>query len=218
MKYSFSILLLWLFSFSAVAQIIESVGIKAGISYSNQTYYYKTPGFSIKMDYKTGLYLVATAESFRGKHLALSTEAGFVQKGSQDEVELVTPEFPEDSGQFTTAKITYSYLTFCPALKAFFDLKKLSFYVQAGPRLDFRVATQSDFGGELDKKKNKLMAGLNWVAGAEYKVSKLRLMLEFSGRPDFTPQLELAPTENSTGLKVTGKSFLLTTGLRYQLR
>lgn len=218
MKSPVGILFLWLVSLSTNAQIIESVGIKAGLSYSNQTYYYKTPGFTINMDYKTGLYLVATAESFRGKHLAFSTEAGFVQKGSQDDVELVTPEFPEGSGQFTTAKITYSYLTFSPALKAFFDLKDLSFYVQTGPRLDFRVATRSDFGGEIDKKKNKFMAGLNWAAGAEYKISKLRLLVEFSGRPDFTPQLELEPTENSTGLIVTGKCFILTTGLRYQLR
>lgn len=218
MKTKLLVILLLFTALSPEAQIIESVGIKAGISYSNQNYSYKTAHFSMPMDYKTGLYLVATAESFRGKHLSLSTEAGFVQKGSQDEVELVTPEFPEGSGQFSTAKTTFSYLTFSPALKAFFDLKKLSFYVHTGPRLDIRVATRSDFGGFIDKKKNKLMAGLNWAAGAEYKVKKFCLLLEFSGRPDFTPQLELEPTENSTGLKVTGKSFIMTTGLRYQLR
>ena len=141
-----------------------------------------------------------------------------MQKGSREIAELVTPEFPEGSGQFVTVKNTWNYLTFSPALKAFFHLKDLSFYAQTGPRLDFRVATRSDFSVEIDKKKNKFMAGLNWAAGAEYKINKLRLLLEFSGRPDFTPQLDIEPTGNSTGLKVTGESFILTTGLLYQLR
>ncbi len=46
-------------------QVVESIGFKGGISFANQTWNYKSPDYTIKMDYKTGFYSVLTADFFK---------------------------------------------------------------------------------------------------------------------------------------------------------
>lgn len=218
MKTKLLVIFLLLLALRPEAQIIESIGIKSGMSFSNLDYKYASSQLNTMYDIKTGIYLVATAEAFTGKYLSVSTDLGFVQKGAQQEIELTTPDFPEGTGEFTLWKTTLGYLTFSPSLKATFSIRDACIYALAGPRIDYRIVySTSPLDSDPDEEMHKLIFGLSWGAGFEYRPGRFGFLIELLGHPDFTPLLDLKPADNSLGLKVTGKSFILSTGVRYMI-
>lgn len=198
-------------------QVIESIGIKGGISFSNQTYEYKTTGFTDKYDYKVGIYSVFSAELFKGKFLSLSTDLGFVQKGMQKKIEETTAEFPEGTGEYTTFKTTYGYVSLSPMLKGFYNFDRFTTYALIGPRIDYEVMYESNINTEVVNETNKLILGVTYGVGAEYKIKKFGIILECLGHPDFTAILDQKASENNIGLKITGNSYIITTGLKYHM-
>jgi len=198
-------------------QVIESLGLKGGISISNQTYEYKTLGFTDKYDYKVGIYSVLTAELFKGEFLSLSTDFGFVQKGMQQKLEETTVEFPEGTGEYTTLKTTFGYVSLSPMLKGFYNFNRFTTYALIGPRIDFRIMYEPHVNSQLINETNKLIWGVTYGVGAEYRIKKFGIILECLGHPDFTAILEQKASDGNFGLKITGNSYIITTGLKYYM-
>jgi hypothetical protein len=198
-------------------QVIESIGVKGGISISNQTYDYRSLGFTYKYDYKVGLYSALTAELFKGKYLSLSTDIGFVQKGMQQEVEEITAEFPEGTGEYIIWETTIGYISLSPMLKGFYDFNRFTTYALIGPRIDYRIKYESNFSSHIINETNKLIWGITYGAGAEYKIKKFGIILEFLGHPDFTAIMDKKTSDGYSGLKITGNSYIITTGIKYHL-
>jgi hypothetical protein len=201
----------------ANGQVIESIGFKGGVSFSNQTYEFKRLGFTDTYDYKVGVYSVFTAELFKGKFLSLSTDLGFVQKGMKQEMEETTTEFPEGTGEYTTWKTTFGYVSLSPILKGFYNFSSFTTYALIGPRIDYRVMYEPHVSSQLINETNKLIWGITYGVGAEYKIKKFGIILECLGHPDFTAILEQEASEGNFGLKITGNSYIITTGLKYHM-
>jgi hypothetical protein len=199
------------------AQLITNVGIKAGVSISNQTWQYRSFGQTEKYEYKAGIYSVLTAELFKGKFLSLSSDLGFVQKGMKQHILLTSPEFPEGNGEYYILKTTINYITFSPILKGFYSFKRLTPYGLIGPRIDYRVSYEPHINSEIYNESNKLILGLTYGLGAEYKIDRFGILLECLGHPDFTAIMDQQPTETNFGLKITGNSYIVTTGVKYYL-
>lgn len=202
----------------AKAQGIESIGIKGGVSLSTQSTIY-SGGLDNKYtaDYKPGVYVVLSAELFKTKYLSLVTDLGYIQKGMQQSMPLTTPEQPEGTGEIIDVKTTFGYLTLSPMLKGFYSFGKLTPYALFGPRIDYRLHEHTDRGIESYNDGNKLIFGLTYGLGAEYRVNKLGILLEMQGQPDLSYVIHTQAAEGSFGVKVKDNSFVFTTGLVFHL-
>lgn len=212
-------LLTFLFLLSVLysnAQIIESIGIKGGVSISNQTFENTSIRYTEKFDYKAGAFCVLTADLFKGKFLSLSTDLGFVQKGMQFELEETTNNFPEGTGKFSTIKTTFNNVTFSPMVKGFKTFNNFTAYALLGPRLDYRLNYESFFS-QAYNGSNKFILRLNYGIGAEYKIKNFGILIEGMGQADLTPTLSVRNKVSNTGSKITGNSYIVTSGLRYYL-
>jgi len=198
-------------------QVIESLGIKGGISFANQTWEHGTPSSKTNYDYKPGLYSVLNAELFKGKFLSLSADLGFVQKGMQQKMEETTAEFPEGTGEYKIWKTTLAYVSFSPMLKGFYNFNSLTTYALIGPRIDYRVMYEPHINSQVFSESNKLIWGLTYGVGAEYKIKKFGFILECLGHPDFTAILNQKTSADNLGLKITGNSYIITTGILYHM-
>jgi len=201
----------------STAQVVESIGIKGGISFANQTWEYKSPDFSNKMDYKTGFYSVLTANFLKTKYLSLTTDLGFVQKGFQEEIPMTSEEFPDYISSYKTFKSTINYLTFSPKLNVSYNFDKLITFVFTGPRIDLQTSYKTDYLTNNFSEFNATVWGLTYGGGIEYRVKAIGILLEFSGYPDFTNIKKEEATETSAGLKITSQSYTISTGIKYYI-
>ncbi|MPM31627.1 hypothetical protein SDC9_78183 [bioreactor metagenome] len=201
----------------STGQVVESIGFKGGISFANQTWEYKSPDFANKMDYKTGFYSVLTANFFKTKHLCLTTDLGFVQKGFQEEIPMTSEEFPEYISSYKTYKSTIIYLTFSPKLSANYNFDKLITYAFIGPRIDLQTSYKTDYLTNNFSEFNTTVWGLTYGCGIEYRIKGIGILLEFSGYPDLSAIMKEEPSETSAGLKITGHSYTISTGIKYYL-
>lgn len=201
----------------STGQVVESIGMKGGISFATQTWAYKSPDFTNKMDYKTGLYSVLTADLFKSRYLCMTADLGFVQKGFQEEIPMTSEEFPEFISSYKTYKSTINYLTFSPKLSINYDFDKVMVYVFTGPRIDLQTSYKTDYLTNNFSEFNKMVWGLTYGVGIEYRIKSIGILLEFAGYPDFTTIRKDEPTETSAGLKITGQSYTISTGIKYYL-
>lgn len=215
-KHALTIILAMTIIYST-AQVVESISVKGGISFSNQNWEYKSPDFTNKMDYKTGLYSVLTADFFKTRHLCLTTDFGFVQKGFQEEIPMTSEEFPEFISYYITYKSTFNYLTFSPKLSMNYNFKKLIAYAFIGPRIDIQTGYKTDYLTNNFNEFNKIIWGLTYGGGIEYKINSIGILIEFGGYPDFNTIKKEEPTETSAGLKITGRSYTISAGIKYYL-
>ncbi len=109
--------------------------------------------------------------------MSLSTDFGVVQKGMQQTLELSTAESPEETGVFNTYKNTLGYLSLFLMLKGFYNIKNFTPYVLLGPRVDYRIMTEAQIDAIIYSESNKLIWGLTYRAGVEYKFKKLEELL-----------------------------------------
>ncbi len=212
----FTSMLLLIFT-SIHSQVIESVGFKAGISLANQTWKYKSVSNETVYDYKSGFCGILSAELLKSRYLSFTSDLGYFQKGMQYKVLNTSPEFPEGDGTYTTYKSSYQYLSLSPMLKAFYNLNNFGFYALLGPRVDYRLAYQSDDTDMVLGESKKGILGLTYGGGVEYQLDRVGILLEFQGQPDFTGIIDTEPSEDSTGLKITGNAFTITTGISFKL-
>jgi opacity protein-like surface antigen len=201
----------------STGQVVESIGIKGGISYASQTWEYTSPDFTVKKDFKTGSAIVLTADFFKSRHLCLTTDLGFIQKGFQEEIPMTSEEFPEDVLYYKTYNATINYLTFSPKLSVDYKFNNLRAYCFIGPRLDLQSGFKTNFPTNNFSEFNKTVWGMTYGGGVEYRIKSIGILLEMAGYPDFTTIQKAEPSATSTGLKITGQSYTLFTGIKYYL-
>lgn len=201
----------------STGQVVESIGIKGGRSYANQTWEYSSPDFTVKKDFKTGSAIILTADFFKSRHLCLTTDLGFIQKGFQEDIPVTSEEFPEIISYYETYESTINYLTFSPKLSANYNFHNLSTYCFIGPRADIQTGYRTYLSVNNFSLLNKTIWGMTYGGGVEYRIKSIGLLLEMAGYPDFTPIQEEEPTATSAGLKITGQSYTLFTGIKYYL-
>jgi hypothetical protein len=201
----------------STAQVVESIGIKGGVSFANQTWKFTSPDFSNRKDYKTGFQGVLTANFFKSKYLCLTTDFGFIQKGFQEEIPMASVEFPEEILSYKTYKTTINYLIFSPKLSVSYNFDKLIANVFIGPRVDLQTGFKTDHQTNNFSEFNETVWGLTYGGGIEYRIKGIGILLEVAGYPDLTDIQKEEPSETSAGLKITGQSYTISTGIKYYL-
>ena len=201
----------------STAQVVESIGLKGGLSFANQTWEFNSPDFTNKKDFKIGMYSVLTANFFKSEYLCLTTDIGLVQKGFQEDVAITNEESPELITSYKTYKSTFNYFTFSPKLSVNYDFNKLITYVFVGPRIDIQTNYKTDYPTNNFDEFNKIVWGVTYGGGIEYRIKSIGILLEFAGYPNFTTLKKDEATETTSGLKITEQSYTISTGIKYYI-
>ena len=158
---------------------LKNFGIKGGLNLSNAELDYT--GFNYQPDNKTGFNAYLTYDFFRFNNLNLSGEAGYSQKGFNDEL-IFTDEFGNEYGS-ATLYYRLNYIEINAIADFILRCKSVSPYFSVGPVLSFYTGYNSGSSdGRIDSliqnEENPLFEKLKtsvigMVAGAGAEINKV---------------------------------------------
>lgn len=219
MKKSFVLFITLLTCSISYAQILHSIGMKGGISNSNQTWYLKSIDKIQNTDFRNGTYTALSLELFNTTYLSLVTDVSFSEKGHTMQVPNTTNNNPDGDGTFKTLDTKFNYLGISPMLKARIETNYIIPYVLLGIRMDNQLSYQSDLDlSSLENDFMKMILGANFGAGAEYKIKQFGFLVEGQYQYDLSKLVNTSPSNTDIGLEITNEAFVLSFGLKYYLQ
>ena len=189
-KFFATIILITLISFNADAQFVRGFGLKVGGTIANQAWDYTTD-INFDPDNKLGFNIGLFAEFLDVPFLSVVGELNYVQKGVEEEVNVATVQNPDGAGETTTWTISNNYLNLSLLGKIRMNLVVVSPYIIAGPKMDFEVNRDYDFGNApFGDEFKKSRFGMKVGAGTEINLVVVNLLAEFIYDFDFNPLYE----------------------------
>lgn len=179
-KTLFFIYLMLLLSNVSYSQI-KNFGIKGGLNLSNAELDYSI--FNYQPDIKTGFNIYLTYDFFNFKNVIISGEAGYSQKGYNDNL-IVTDEFGNELGSYSIYN-RLNYIDINAIAEFILRNKSVSPYFSLGPVLSFytgyntsssyapydSILNLSDYENPLLEKLKTSVIGL--TAGAGIEINKV---------------------------------------------
>ncbi|MEN8156123.1 MAG: hypothetical protein ABFS10_04180 [Bacteroidota bacterium] len=196
----------------ASGQVIGSLGVKAGMSLSNQTYRITPIEYIMGTNAVVGPAMAFFIESFRGENFSLQTDLYLVCRGSSTTTHSVTIDHTD--GDRVVANLgeplasRHRYLSIAPMLRAKSYNGGVEPYALFGPRIDRLIyySTESEYPLE---EQNSWIMGLTMGVGVEFSLNGRVLFGEIQYQPD------LSPVTNREPLLVNNNSLLFTLGIRW---
>jgi len=205
-------MLVWALCLNAQPQV--SLGMKAGLSLSNQKVVFTLPNGDYRIE--TGNIAGPSASFFvelaRGKRWGIRLDAGYLPMGSSTTTESITVYHLEDNriveNKGEIKRTNFHYLSLTPALKYRLLQGRLSPYLLAGPRIDVLLGYNDGSGYPLDDQ-NRLIPGMTAGGGVEFTTGRLGLFLEGLYLADALPVTGTDP------IHIRNLGGLFTIGLRF---
>ena len=193
-------------------QVINSVGLKAGISLANQSHQITPIDYTLKTDPVIGPAASIFLEMFRGKHFSFQTDLAFVTKGSKTTTQSITVNHLDNDNIVVNEgdlKVSnFYYLSVSPMARYRIDMESITPYAMLGPRVDFLLKYKTDSDYPLEEQ-NKVIPGLTGGLGVEFNLNELGIFIEFQYQSD------LMPVTGKDPLLINNNIFLFTLGIRY---
>ena len=198
------------------SQIIKSIGIKSGMTYTTQDWVYQSINVQRDIKYKTGFYEAMTLELFNNKYLSLVTDLSYAQKGYKETATFRNINNPAVIIGYLNYDTRFDFLSLSPMLKARTNIRSFSPYVMIGPRIDYCISYKSinDFSS-IVSGSNKPVYGLSSVVGVEFKKNKIGILAEGHYLLDFSHFYDTKPTGGITHITIDNKAYILTLGFKY---
>jgi len=214
---------------SALAQTPLKLGIKAGLSFYDQTYDINVDGASFDPGTGTGFSVGLMGDYAVTPLLAVRTELSYVQKGSktQAEVFILTGDPPAFVVDTFVVKDRVDYVSASVIGRFSLPLLDQGFYLLAGPRLDVRVNDEYTIDGAIDEER--ISTGRDYEStvfgatlGLGYQFSKGPLPKVFVAADyhlDFTDAFTQDSSDpekvGSPDYTIRNRTILVTVGMRF---
>ena len=201
------------------SQIVKSIGIKSGITLSNQSW--ENTQFSYDYNFVTrpGLYEAITLDFIEKEFWQLSLDLGIYQSVSKLEVNPFGGNTMEVHPEFN---FKFGFITASPVLKLKIPIKSFTPYLIIAPRIDYFV---SDLGNKGDKyfgfDINKPSFGFSIGEGVEYKLNKFSLFVEYQFFYSFNylyDQPAYYPSYQVINDRMKTNSHIISLGLKYYFK
>ena len=184
---------------SGRAQVLNSIGITAGVSAGNQKFHFKDPLAISRKKYEFGFNASVFAEILSYDHVRWVTEIQYNQKGSIDKQP--DANYPN----------RLQYLCWNNYLKFRYEMYRIIPYILIGPRLEYNLSqstTSPDIMGNFLKLhvSPAVGAGLELVSYNNFK-----FFVEGFYNPDLIMPAYIRP-----GMHARNKNFELRVGLKYE--
>jgi hypothetical protein len=163
------------------AQLLKTVGIKAGISVSELSLTYRessnSPIIKAESDNAISFNAMVTADVVMKKYWAINASVGVAQKRSAKFYDTGDKEFN-----------LLNYVSLISSIRGQLPISKIvNLYVQTGIRCDFLIHKSGEFylGFPGDPDINKMSYGLNTGGGVSFRLGKAIVGLEVSRNFNF---------------------------------
>lgn len=199
------------FSYS---QFISNIGVKAGVTFSQQDHRDSSGYMWFENDASWGLNGSLFMEFLSSKHFNMVFEPGYEQRGYAFEV-INTDEFGNEIGRYNVRNITH-YITTGLLGKLKFPGKNISSYFTAGPRLDvylgYNISAKdtlwSSFPNSTLENFKKVNYGITIGTGIELTfIKRFRPFIEANYSP------RIAESYNHRGFNVKEHYFNIKAGI-----
>ncbi len=148
MKRIIHIFILISVSTSISAQLISSLGIKAGSSISNQEWNY-TQDDNSDYDNMQGLSLRIFADMFKFSFFEMETELGYSSKGFEVNMPVTTVESPMGTGETISFTNELDYISLSALAKFTHSMEIFSPYLIIGPQFNLLINKNPDTGWDV---------------------------------------------------------------------
>jgi hypothetical protein len=195
----------------ARGQLVDGLGLKAGILVSNQTHRFTPIDYTMDTDPVMAPAAALFLELFRGRSFSIQADLACMTRGNTTTTRSVTvnhldqDRITENKGDAVTSK--FRYLSFSPAVRVRTGFKHIIPYAIAGPRMDVHLSYSTDSDYPLEEM-NRLIVGLTFGIGMEYNSGRTGLFLEAEYQPDLTPVTDREP------LLISNSSLFVAVGIR----
>ncbi len=183
------------------------LGLKAGISASNQSYEYSPVNLNVDRLRQAGFAAGVFFGQGLGPLMSIRIGVDYIQKGSAIEFLVTSPQYPLGNGT-QRLKDQIEYLSFnLLATPSLLNLKVISPYVIAGPRVDVLLSSESPVEIMSNKNFESTVFGASIGVGVRVSAIATSLFVEAVYQPDFTDAFKIQ------SLTIRNNSFLITAGL-----
>lgn len=118
---------------NAQAQILNNIGLKGGISISNQKYYFKS--MIENLDKRLPILSLSYAingEIFNSKHFNMITDIGYTSKGCVLKIPYTQIDMPEGNGTYSYLDSRFTFLFFNAMVKYKYPVRSITPYILGG--------------------------------------------------------------------------------------
>lgn len=222
MKLKFIILSIFTFWISiSHSQIIKSIGIKSGISFSNQSWEDTHLSNDYIFNASPGLYEAITFDFIDKEYWQLSADLGIYQSASKSEISSF-PSYTIES--YHSFNFKFGFITFNPVFKFKIPLKSFTAYALLAPRLDYYSSKFSN--SQIDAlymETNKLIYGFNIGEGLAFNIKNISIFAEYQFFYSFNNLIDKSFFyQNSYGDssidKVKTNTHVISLGIKYNFK
>jgi hypothetical protein len=197
-------------------QVLQSIGIRNGVSISNQDWLLKSSNIQLPTDPYYGVYTGLTMDFLQSKYFNITTDIGYVRKGHIQKFENSTEDMPEGDGTYSNRGTAFDFLTFSPLLRVKYEMKQWTPYALFGFRLDYMLSYTSDLNlQDIENDFNKTIWGWTSGIGLEYRVRTFGYTIEVQNHQDFSKLLEKPSSVTSDGLSIFNRAWIMSFGVKY---
>lgn len=170
-------------------QLIDSYGLKGGVSFTNQSIRFTPIDYRMESDPIAGPSIILFIEGFKRQYQSIRLDLGYINKGFSSVVQSITVNHQVNDrlevNEGDRYQSDFHYLSFSPLGRFFIEKDLISIYGILGPRLDIllKYITDSDYPLE---DQNRLILGIDFGAGLEFELNKISLLTEIRYQPDIT--------------------------------
>lgn len=222
MKAKFLLFSLILFINSmSFSQIIKSIGIKSGLSISNQKWEHSQINNKKIIKLLAGNYNVITIDFIKKQNWDLAADFGFFQSCSKIDANPYlfynsTIEYQGDIRQ------RFGFFTFSPILRLKTQIKSFTPYIQFGPRLDFYTSAFSNDNADYWKNDiNKTQYGFHIGEGVAYNFKNFSILAEYQFFFNFNKLMDkptIYPIANFTRDIIKINTHIISLGVKYHFK
>ncbi|MFZ4398665.1 MAG: outer membrane protein [Bacteroidales bacterium] len=202
----------------AYSQIVKSIGIKTGVSLSNQDWLH-TAFYDRNFEVLPGVYGAITADIVSKEFWELSLDLGYYQsrsKNVRNKYSLNTQETNYD------INFRFDFITISPILRFKTKLKAFTPYIFTGPRMDYYIPELNNDNIIYFKEDiNKPIFGFTIGEGLAYGFKNISIFAEYQFFYSFTyliDQPALFATSTISRDRVKFNSHIINLGIKYHFK
>ena len=213
--------LLLLSSSISYSQIVKSIGIKSGITLSNQSWEDTHLSNDHVFNASTGFYEAITFDFIDKEYWQISADLGIYQSASKSEMSPFPSYTFENNPTFD---FRFGFITLSPAIKLKIPIKSFTPYILFAPRLDYYYSKLSNmYVTYLNFEVNKLIYGFTIGEGVAYNIKNISIFAEYQFLYSFNNLMDKSffyqnSYRDSSNDRVKTNTHVISLGIKYHFK
>jgi len=199
------------------AQIVKSIGIKSGITFSNQNWKVIQLSPFYNFESSRGYYEALSLAFIDKEYWEVAAELGIYQSNSKAEINPFVNYEPYDT-KFGGKDIKFGFLSISPVIKFKIPLKSFTPYILLAARMDYYFSALSNsLGNDYKSDIRKPIWGFSIGEGISYRLNNISFLAEYQFFYSFDPLIDHPSSDPNFTIQDIMKSntHVISLGIKY---